>query len=195
MPFPYSLPMVLPQPEAPAYARQLKQLLPPGRLWLLEAGRKLSALLLGVGAELARVEQRGQVLMRESDPRTATETLPEWEEMLGLPDEDIIAIPATVAARRLAIVQKLVTQAGVKPAYFVSLAAACGYTATVHEYFNDVLRAGFLVGAACYAETPWANVFRLDVTAPAGTALTHAELEAVVSRAAPAHTYVLFNYL
>ena len=59
--------------SAAAYADQLKQLLPRGRLWLLEADAKLRALLLAIAEELARVDARGVDLINESDPRTADE--------------------------------------------------------------------------------------------------------------------------
>jgi uncharacterized protein YmfQ (DUF2313 family) len=194
MPFPYSFP-ASEDISAGAYARQLKALLPPGRLWLLENDSVLSEAMLALGGELQRVSERGIALIEESDPRTATETLADWERMLGLPDECVTAIPATPAARRLAITQKMIKQGGQTPAYYIALAAACGYTATIDETYGQlVLRSGFLCGSRCYEED-WAHVWRMDISDTAPTALTNAELECIISRVAPAHTIVLFNYL
>ncbi len=181
--------------SAAAYARQLKQLLPRGKVWLLDAGSWISQTLLGVSDELARVDARAEDLIEEADPRTATETLEEWEDMLGLPDEDITAIPAADADRQVAITQKLIGVPDCTPAGFEALALTCGYVATVTDgYGTLVLRSGFLCGARCYSED-WAHVFSLEVSPPAGAALTHAELEAVITRNAPSHTRVFFTYL
>lgn len=185
--------------DAAAHARVLKKLLPPGKLWNLLPDSVLSKLFLAFGDELARVDVRGAALIEETDPRTATETLSDWEMMLGLPDADLVTIPASDAERRLAITQKFIRRGGQTPAYFLQLAAACGYTgantitegyaATVarswgNSHCNDVLRGG-----------EWAHVWELNVAPPPGTALSHAELEAIIRRAAPAHTVVVFNYL
>jgi uncharacterized protein YmfQ (DUF2313 family) len=185
--------------NAAAHARVLKALLPPGRLWNLLPDSIISKLFLAFGDEFSRVDTRGAALIEETDPRTATETLPEWEAMLGLPDEDIVTVPSTDAERRLAITQKFIRRGGQSPAYFLTLVAAAGYTgansitegyvATVARSWggtrcNDKLRGG-----------EWAHVWEVNVTPPPGVALSHAELEAVIRRAAPAHTVVLFNYL
>lgn len=181
--------------NASASARSLKQLLPQGPVWNLDPDSNVSRFLVASADELDRVQARAADLVEESDPRTATETLPDWERVIALPDAAIQSIPATNAARRLAITQKFTSVGGQTPAYFVSVAAACGYTATVSDaYGSQVLRSGFRSGARCY-DTQWAYVWSMTVQPPAGPALTHAELEAVIRRAAPAHTIVFFTYL
>lgn len=188
---PAELPVYLGEPRV---SRMLKQLLPRG-LFALEQDSYLARLLDAVSFEFARVEARGSYLLAESDPRTATETLEEWERLLGLPDDVVTSIPATVELRRLAVTQKLLRQGGQHRQFYVALAAACGYTATVEEpYFGLVLRAGFNAGASCYADY-WAHAWHMSVQPPTGAALSHAVLEAVIRRAAPAHTVVFFNYL
>lgn len=192
MPFPYTFAFTF--GDDSAYSRQLKQLLPPGKLWNLESDSWLSNLLVAIGEELSRVAERAASLMEESDPRTALEMLEDWERMLGLPDHCIESIPASLAERRLAITQKLIRQGGQHAAFYVALAAACGYTATVVDtYGSTVLRSGFLSGSPCYGE-PWAHAWRLDVDPPVGAALSHAELECIIRRAAPSHSVVFFNY-
>jgi uncharacterized protein YmfQ (DUF2313 family) len=186
--------------DAAAHARVLKKLLPPGRLWNLLPDSVLSLLFLAFGDELARVDGRGEDLIEETDPRTATETLSDWESMLGLPDEDIIAIPVSDEDRRLAIVQKFIRRGGQTPAYFIRLAQACGYTSDQHyitegyaatvarswgnTHCNDLLRGG-----------GWAHVWEFHIEVPGvGSFLTQEELEAVIRRAAPAHTVAVFFY-
>lgn len=178
-----------------AYARQLKALLPPGRLWKLEPDSWLSKVLLALSGELSRVDSRGDDLLAEADPRTANETISDWERVYGLPDTAISTIPSTLDERRVAVTQKVIAIGGQRTDYFVSLAAACGYTATVSDaYAATILRSGFRSGARTVGAA-WAFAWRMDVQPPTGAALSHAELEAVIRRAAPAHTTVIFNYL
>jgi uncharacterized protein YmfQ (DUF2313 family) len=182
--------------DANAYARQLKQLLPRGPAWKLESDSWISKLMLAIGDELARIEARGEDLLEEADPRTATETLDDWERVLGLPDDAILTIPTTDAERRLAITQKLVKAGGQDRNYFIALAAACGYTVTIDDTFGlDILRSGFSSGDACWGVV-WSFYWKMIVQPPAGTAaLSHTELEAIIRRVAPAHTVVAFEYL
>lgn len=179
-----------------SYGRMLQQLLPRGAVWRFESGSVLHRLLLAIAGELSRVEERGAALVEESDPRTAVETLGEWERLLGLPDTCVQSIPATVEERRLAITQKLVKVGGQSRAYFIALAAACGYTVTIDDsYGATTFRTGRArVNSRLYSDE-WAHVWRMDVQPPTGPALAHAELECIISRVAPAHTVVLFEYL
>ena len=201
MPTSYSWPLSSPSagspppaPSADAYARQLRALLPSGALWLLDPDSEISKTLLALAAELSRVDGRGQDLLTEADPRTATEMLSDWEQALGLPDEMVTEIPATDAARRVAITQKLVRIGGQTPAYFVDLSAACGYTVTISEWADHpVLRSGFRCGARCYG-ADWAFVWTVNVSSSSSDALTHSQFEAVIRAAAPAHTVVVFSY-
>lgn len=181
---------------ATAYVRQLKALLPRGLLFFREANSGLSKLLSGIADELARVDGRATDLIEEFDPRTATETLDDWERFLGLPDEDITSIPGTDEERRLAITAKLIRRGGQTPAYFIGLAAACGYTVTISDAVaGDVFRAGTArAGDLLYGIT-WVHTWVMTVAAPSGAALSHAELEAVIRRAAPSHSIVEFVYL
>lgn len=114
--------------SAEAYARQLKQLLPRGSLWNLAPESWLSKLLLGLADELARIDARAQDLLNEWDPRTATETLDDWERVFG------VTPPSAVAAdRRIAIAAAVTARGGSTPAYFVAVATALGFAATVEE--------------------------------------------------------------
>ncbi len=85
--------------SATAYIEQLKQLLPPGRLWTLESATWLYKTLRAIADELARVDGRAEDLIEESDPTTATETLDEWESVYGLTSDS----SATDGERRAAL--------------------------------------------------------------------------------------------
>ncbi|MCY1003982.1 DUF2313 domain-containing protein [Nannocystis pusilla] len=86
----------------------LAALLPNGWAWDREDPVQ-KALIAAHGAELSRVEVRAAALERELDPSTTFELLPDWEEMLGLPD---CAQPVTLEARQAAVIAKLLAQAG-----------------------------------------------------------------------------------
>ncbi|WNG37873.1 DUF2313 domain-containing protein [Archangium violaceum] len=182
----------------------LLQLLPRGRLWLTELGTDLWKLMLGMAEEFRRVELRGEALVKESDPRTATETLPEWERQLGLPDERIQAIPDTVEKRRLAVTQKYLS--AVQPAgsssssssakRFIELAKACGYTVSVFDKYNaTIARVDRLRCEQPLRALEWTYAWTVTVQPPTGPALSHDELERVIRALAPSHTTVNFIYL
>lgn len=178
---------------------------------------RIHQVMMALAEELVRVEQRGADLVEESDPRTADETLDSWERMLGLPDDIVTEIAATAAERRRAILVKLVGRGGQNAAFFEGLALLAGYVAHVYDMTGaPVLRSGFRSGDRCYGlvwdtmwpilrsgfrsgdrcyGVVWAHAWIMYVNPPAGVALTHAQLEGYVRRAAPAHSVVIFVYL
>lgn len=199
----YSWPLAGPTPPTPptpasseAYARQLKSLLPRGAAWVAEVGSWMWKVLLAISDELSRVDGRSVDLVNEADPRTAVETLSDWERAWGLPDAQVTEIPATTAGRQVAITQKVVRTGGQTPAYFIGVALACGYSVTVTEWTDyPVCRSGVArSGDRCWG-VAGAFTWTMHVSPPAGTALTHAQLEAVIRKAAPAQTTVVFVYL
>lgn len=96
---------------ADEYARMLYSLLPHGKLWRV-IGSKLYELFLGNADELVRLHGRLLDLIEESDPTTADELLPEYEEELGL------TAAATLEERRAAIVARQVRRQRFRPIDF-----------------------------------------------------------------------------
>lgn len=177
---------------AESYARQLQQLLPRGAAWLAERGSVLARSLLAIGDELARIDSRANELVRESDPRSAVETLPDWERMLGLPDETSGELAAPVEGRQAMVTQRYVSRGGQSRAFFIAMAGALGFEgATVEEHLGAGLRVGFRAGDRCTGDA-WPHVWTLHL--PSGPADLRPVLESVVRRSAPAHTTVLFSY-
>lgn len=105
---------------ASVYAGMQARLLPPGRLWhFLDA--MLTDLLLGAADELARLDARGDDLLREAEPSTATELLPEFERELGLDEAP------TIEERRARVVARTVARQRYRPVDFrISLAPLLG---------------------------------------------------------------------
>lgn len=119
------------------YLLQLQALLPVGLAWPRSHDATLTRLLAALADELARVDQRASDLIEESDPRTATELLADWERVFGLPDPCVTALGAeqTVDQRRAALAAKVTSIGGQSRQYFIDLAAALGYPgATIDEY-------------------------------------------------------------
>lgn len=119
------------------YLAQLQALLPSGDAWPRAADATLTKLLSAFADELAAADMRATDVLNESDPRTASELLIDWEMAAGLPDPCVAASGAiqTVEQRRAALVAKLTSLGGQSAEYFIGLAAALGYPgATIDEY-------------------------------------------------------------
>lgn len=97
---------------AQVFARMLKVLLPPGKIWRLDPDGVLSQVLLATGDELERAEGRIQDLLVEADPRTADELLPDFERELALPSD------GTLDERRARVVALLVRRQRYRPVDF-----------------------------------------------------------------------------
>ena len=182
--------------SADAYARQLAQLLPRGALWKLEPDSWLSKLLLAIAGELARIDDRSDDLVDEWDPRTALETLPEWERVVGITDPS-----AVTSERQAAIAAKLVARGGQTAAYFVEFAALLGFVATVDTHATDPALGPYEwrmnVDLAASTAGGLATTIARAGTARAGDRVESrsvAVLEDLINRWKPAHTVALFAY-
>ncbi|MEO8631219.1 MAG: putative phage tail protein, partial [Betaproteobacteria bacterium] len=91
------------------YARMMIALLPPGRVWRLIGGSVLATLFAGCADEIGRLDARTIDLLNEADPRTAIETLPEYELTLGL------SSTGTNAERSARIVSRLIARQRYRP--------------------------------------------------------------------------------
>lgn len=195
----------MPQFDAEGYTRLLQALLPTGSVWPRDPEATLTKLLAAWAAELARVDQRGDDLVDEADPRTAFEMLTDWERVCGLPGA-CHGTAEGLAQRRAAVANQLTFRGGQSRAFFLSLAAALGYQVGIEEF--RPLRAGDLAGSRTY-DDEWAFVWR--VRGPEASAISvlragggagerlrtwgNALLECEIGRRSPAHTNVLFAYV
>ena len=191
------------------YASMLTALLPPGRLWPTERSSALQGLLRGLASDLADIEARAARLLEELDPRTTRDLLPEWERLVGLPDE-CTSPAATVAERRARVVQRFAMRpGGATAAYLQSIATLLGYTDVIVDQLHPC-ECGY---TECGEEVGGddADVYYIAVRAGAarvtrfrtGVAmigdrlgmLSRAEdLECVLRRIKPAHAELIFDY-
>jgi hypothetical protein len=102
---------------ADAYARMMRHLLPPGKLWRHDSDSVLSKVLLASADEMERIDQRALDLIEEADPRTTTELLPDFERELGLVAE------GTLAERRARVVALLLRRQRFRPVDFQQVLA------------------------------------------------------------------------
>jgi len=181
-----------PEPCVVKYARQLAQLLPPGRLWNLEPESFLSRVLLAIAGEFARVDERCGRMIDEWDPRTAVETLPDWERVLGIvPHSD-----ASVSERQIACANAYVARGGQTAAYLCDVAARLGFVTTITVTAPSTWRMDVDLAASSALYTLRTTEFRAG-SSRAGDRLESrnvAELEDEINRIKPAHTVALFAY-
>ena len=115
------------------YKTMLVQLLPMGAAW---QGPELHALLEGLAAEFARLEAQADELVEEADPRTATQSLGDWERVLGLPGDCFV--PTTIEGRREAILARLRFQGGPTRAKFEEILASFGLDSSILDRYRVV---------------------------------------------------------
>lgn len=193
--------------SATDYRTQLKQLLPPGPAWDEELYELPVMVIEAVAHELARIDARAGSLLAEMFPGTIRELLPDWERVMGLPDE-CLGQAATAGERVREVVRRFTEVGRQDPEYFEGLAKRLGYPdAHVVEWraprFGNA-RFGKSRFGSWDAQFVW--TMRLGQRLPGGArfglarfgerfGLNPADIvECVVRRYAPGHTIVFFDY-
>ncbi len=189
------------------YRSQLAQLLPPGPAWDAELYALPAMVIDAVAVELARVDARANDLLSEMFPGTLRELLPDWERVMGLPDECLGEL--STSGERLAEVVRRFSDVGRQdPAYFEGLAHRLGYpNAWVEEMRTPRFRRSRF-GLARFgdwdAQFLW--ILHLGDRLPGGSRFGIARfgyrfggnrndaIECLVRRYSPGHTIVYFDY-
>lgn len=189
------------------YVRFVKTLFPPGKAWSRSSDGVLHKICDAMAGELVRMDTRASVdFIRELFPDTASESLPDWERITGLPDTCTGILSDTVEGRRADIVRKLSDVGGQSLPFFIALAAVFGYTVTIQDKLP--FRAGRnRAGDRCYnqlwtfhwivnSSTFNTTVFRAG-SGLAGDRLRtfrNDTIECVFNQKKPSHTKVHFTY-
>lgn len=188
--------------NADDYAKLIEDLTPDGPAWANDKIRAIWA------QEYARLDVRIWALIEEVDPRTATELLPDWERVLGLPDDCTASLALSLIERRMLAWQKLTEVGGQSKAYFIELAAKFGEPGititdgfrpmTCNDDCNDALysQADRFVWRVNVPH-PAANVRPMNCNDDCNDALQMYALslaECPLSERKPAHTTVIFAY-
>lgn len=208
-----------------AYKQLLINLLPKGKVWEPREQPVLDALLEALATELCRVDDRkNDLLITEADPRTATETLENWESMLGLPDEctpdDLNEID-----RRNQVVSKLTRQGALNATFYTDLIDDLGFegtvpdynsfkvgTATVGDELTNEFGSQFQVGRSTVGEqltnSGWQYVFKVEIPATSSEVFKVGEnvvgnplrlfqnelVQCTINQLKPAHTFAFYVF-
>ena len=191
--------------QAADYASALLALGYRGRAWPIEPDSVRYKVVFGLVQSYVRSGARAVNLIREASPASTLELLPEWEATLGLPDPCTVANPST-AQRQAAVLAKFVGAGGQSVPYFVSVAAALGYTITVKEF--TPFRLGFSRFGDPLLGPGWENVWQVNapqisvkyfrlgigVFGDPFWSIDNTELECRLRTIKPAHTILNFVY-
>ena len=205
------------------YAQQFLSLLPQGQAWPKHPLSTLVRTCDGISDYWGFVDSRAADLLEiESDPRTTTELLPDWERNWGLPDPCVTA-PQSVTARRIALVLKMTMLGGQSRQFFIAVAAALGYTIAITEYLPYICGISFVGDSRQQFNPDSPNNYMWQLGPPeirfywtvhvSGMPLyyfhtglgecgvdrllafgTFEDLECMLDRWKPAHTEIVFDY-
>jgi uncharacterized protein YmfQ (DUF2313 family) len=158
------------------YAIGLSNLLPPGRAWPREETSTQFKLMQGLAVAFARSDAAAVQLLRDANPATTFNLLPEWEESLGLPDPCLGASP-TIAQRQASVLARFTGVGGETAAYIESYAAALGYTVTLEP--NAPLRIG--IGTIQQPIQDESYFFVLTISCPEMNSALECELNGIMA--------------
>ena len=187
------------------YKAMLSALLPHGTAWPRNSQSTLQKVLASLADEFGRADGRSVDLLAESDPRSSSELLSDWERVCGLPDPCVANIAQSVQQRRAAVEARLTSVGGQSREYYRAYAFRLGYEITIDEFPPFV--AGSSAGDQVHNNS-WAHTWRINsgaVTvqdfrvgeAAVGEALRtwgNEALECALNKLKPAHTVLLFAY-
>jgi uncharacterized protein YmfQ (DUF2313 family) len=200
------------------YASALADLLPQGLAWPRDIGSVLMQTVRGLAGIWGYVDSRAShLLTRESDPRRTIDLLIDWERAYGLPDP-CLEEPLTIADRQRILVKRITYLGAQSRAFFIGVAKDLGYEVQIREYapfMTGISRCGITLDDQGYLRwqvgPPELRFFwtvRVDVVTlrwfrcssgicgidPLLRIGLATDLECIIRRWKPAHTYVIFNY-
>ena len=144
-------------------------------------------------------------LLDEIRPNTTVDLLPDWERVVGLPDE-CSELASNIAERRAAVLSILVSQPNLNPSSYEAIAEEFGVTITVRELDRTAANAipnlnttGGRWRFVWWIDIPSTADVRYfttlsDVLTPLRDVERNPELECRLRRVAPAHTLVVIDY-
>lgn len=189
------------------YTSLIHKLLPSGRAWNKQQGSNLDKLADGISQEFLRVEKRGEDLIVELDPTRASALLPEWENLLGLPDPSF-GIPITVQERRNLVVLKISLRGGQSRQFYIDLIKKLGFDIEIVEH--RPFRVGqSSCGDALHTGDDWRHTwtvelkqavkfyFRVGQSSVGDPLVSYRNevVQGIIEKLKPAHTKVLYKFI
>jgi uncharacterized protein YmfQ (DUF2313 family) len=184
------------------YGKALLSLFPQGIAWPRNVDATLYKVVDGLAQVMGYVDGRiADLLVTETDPRSANEMLGDWERNFGLPDPCLPYPPNTPFDRRVALVARMTMLGAQDRNFFTDLAASLGQSINIQEYapyMCGVSRTGDtrspLYGAdsSHYRWQLGPPEMRFHWTVDLTSVLSGAEC--VMRRYGPAHTELVIKY-
>jgi uncharacterized protein YmfQ (DUF2313 family) len=159
-------------------------LLPRGKIWPLEEGdaANMDALFDAAAQEPDRVQQDADDLLSDLYPDVATQSLPDWERILGLTSAGL-----TAEQRRAQILGQLRRRADPTIANITIAAQSWGPGIVVeHQQYHE-FRMGVGVMGDPLRGDAWLTVVTISYPGPASTAF-----EAAMRASVPLHCTIIF---
>lgn len=142
------------------YLQLLKSLLPQGRAWEVEKNSLMGKVLEAVSDEFNRVQTRIDYLLKELDPTQTQEMLPEWEELMGFPNDVTGSLSElTFQARKKLVYTYYTMTGGTRPEYYKQLIKNFGFDIDVFEIRN--FRTGLSRVGESLTNGSWRNAFEV----------------------------------
>ena len=205
------------------YAFAMSALLPSGMAWPRDRSSLLMKLVSGLAEVWGYVDGRAADLLEiESDPAATIDLLPDWERNYGLPDPCARNEHLTINQRHINLVKRITLIGAQDRLFFIQIAKDFEYEVKIREYApyaTGISHCGWTKG---YNEDDpehvrwelgpptirfyWTvRVFALRYdyfrtgsgecgVDPLLFISTAADLECIIHRLKPAHTYVVFDY-
>ena len=188
------------------HAELLKRSLPPVAY---DPNAPLISAELGAdGMALDTAQIDAGLILVEADPASAFTLLPDWERVLGLPDDCMDTLPLSIEQRVAAVKAKYTAQGGQSRAFFTGLAAGFGIPgATIDEFepancnsncnaqiWSQADRFAWRLNLSGAAQVEGANC-NSNCNSQLQSWARSAMLECAVGKFRPAHTIAIFNYI
>ena len=182
------------------YVELLKNLLPPGPAFPTEdSSSEMAVVLEAIAAECVRVETFVNLLIEESDPRSATQLFEDWETSFGLPDECVMAFlerEITQDERRKSLVTKATGVGGQTLLYFKELAKQLGRDVVVSNLRQEGKPETYYWWQVQIKDSSSFDSATVLMTVDNALATWgDALLECIFNQRKPAHTRVFFAYV
>lgn len=188
------------------YVEFFRSLFPNGKAWAGDESSQLYKFIQGMADEFVRIDDRVLDMIDEADPRTTTEMVSDWEDMLDLPDDCSVS-GMTVEERRRQIRQKLTAQYGQNAAFYIQVASFLGYDIEITDGFWS-FRAGHSVAGDALTNELWKHWWKIKTgdqlfvyfTAGGSSAgdplkkLAEDTLVCTMEKLKPAHTQIIYEF-
>ncbi len=115
------------------FQQALRRLAPRGKIWRSDPLSVFMETLAALAPTYTRSTAAAAQVLVDGNPETTVNLVDEWEFSLGLPDPCTVMSPS-MEQRQAAIAAKWGARGSLRPAYFIALAAALGFTITITEF-------------------------------------------------------------